>query len=954
VANKVEIIINADGSRAIKALTDVGATARETGKANADAAKATALAAKFAGDTVKSESVKIIQAREKERVAASEYGKLQALLRKGAIDEATGTTAAAAAYQRLTAAKLLTAKASEVHIAAMKGEGHEWATLREHFGGGLSAAGSFAGNIPALAAFASAAGALSELKSAVTETLEFGEAMKRTSDNTGIAIGTLSVMHYAAKVTGGDFDALASSAAKMGAAIGNAADGNDKKAAALLKSLGLNAKELANSQNGVEVALKRVAEAMSATELPARRLELAKGLLGKAGTKEVHDLMELGLHWDEYMKKTKDAGRYMDELSAEKLEAVNQKLKGMEEHIDGAKVALAEGFTPALGQMIDVIEGGKGSMDSMNDLGKTLGKTFAGLADIIYSAAAAAEILFAASEGSGLTEAGRRDTAAANRLLDKAQAMHDIAFGPDHGNTQRMVEGVGKTGLAGMGGEIVGGPPKRPGEDRFKGIGDLTGGADKEAQKRLKGFEAELHQEELLYNVSNKAAFDFWEVKKSAFAAGSDEYNAIVAKQAQLAEQGAKSASEKIKRFKEEQLRSSAELPPDMSKVTTGMARDNARTQQDRYDTNYELYAIEQKTAAQLEEMAIRQMMRDGLTQEVAALKLAAVHTRSYGAELARPEAEKKNFETNPLLSNNDVDQQKKIDELTKRIAELQGGRQIQIQQDSYAVQDADRSAVHGATEALQEFSLAATNAREAMKGIASGAFNSTNSAILKMLTEPRSQTRGEHVFGQAGHEIFSNVAENTLKGTEGKLLQLFPKGLQDRLGLGGKKDGSSAANALWVQMAGAGGSGLPKIPGMTDGMGSLSDMAKMSGGSSGGDSSSGGGGFLSGAAGLAMHMLIPGFADGVDNFGGGVAMVGERGPEILNLPKGSSVTPNSKLGRGATYTENHYYDNRGATDPAAFEAAMHRVVSQRTPGIAAMTIQAFDAGKQRRPPGMR
>lgn len=36
----------------------------------------------------------------------------------------------------------------------------------------------------------------------------------------------------------------------------------------------------------------------------------------------------------------------------------------------------------------------------------------------------------------------------------------------------------------------------------------------------------------------------------------------------------------------------------------------------------------------------------------------------------------------------------------------------------------------------------------------------------------------------------------------------------------------------------------------------------------------------------------VPGFADGVSGFRGGWAMVGERGPELLNLPRGSSVVP--------------------------------------------------------------
>lgn len=40
---------------------------------------------------------------------------------------------------------------------------------------------------------------------------------------------------------------------------------------------------------------------------------------------------------------------------------------------------------------------------------------------------------------------------------------------------------------------------------------------------------------------------------------------------------------------------------------------------------------------------------------------------------------------------------------------------------------------------------------------------------------------------------------------------------------------------------------------------------------------------------------LIPAFASGVRNFGGGVALVGERGPELVNLPRGANVYSNSE-----------------------------------------------------------
>ena len=46
------------------------------------------------------------------------------------------------------------------------------------------------------------------------------------------------------------------------------------------------------------------------------------------------------------------------------------------------------------------------------------------------------------------------------------------------------------------------------------------------------------------------------------------------------------------------------------------------------------------------------------------------------------------------------------------------------------------------------------------------------------------------------------------------------------------------------------------------------------------------------------LRKLIPGFADGVRNFGGGMAIVGERGPELVNLPKGADVFSNEESRR--------------------------------------------------------
>jgi TP901 family phage tail tape measure protein len=47
-----------------------------------------------------------------------------------------------------------------------------------------------------------------------------------------------------------------------------------------------------------------------------------------------------------------------------------------------------------------------------------------------------------------------------------------------------------------------------------------------------------------------------------------------------------------------------------------------------------------------------------------------------------------------------------------------------------------------------------------------------------------------------------------------------------------------------------------------------------------------------------AHNAHIPGFATGIQNFVGGLALVGEHGPELINLPRGASVLPSNQIGQ--------------------------------------------------------
>jgi len=68
------------------------------------------------------------------------------------------------------------------------------------------------------------------------------------------------------------------------------------------------------------------------------------------------------------------------------------------------------------------------------------------------------------------------------------------------------------------------------------------------------------------------------------------------------------------------------------------------------------------------------------------------------------------------------------------------------------------------------------------------------------------------------------------------------------------------------------------------------------------------------GSAGGSGGLKVPGFADGTDFAPGGLALVGERGPEMVRLPRGSQVIPNHMLQASGGQSINLTVNAPGAT----------------------------------------
>jgi len=213
------------------------------------------------------------------------------------------------------------------------------------------------------------------------------------------------------------------------------------------------------------------------------------------------------------------------------------------------------------------------------------------------------------------------------------------------------------------------------------------------------------------------------------------------------------------------------------------------------------------------------------------------------------------------------------------------------------------------------------------------------NSAIVKKLTEPDS--RG--AWKDMGKSMFTDVTRSALEYGEGTLMK----------GLGlGKRDGSSAASALFVQQVG--GAGAAAGAG-----GIFSSMLSGFGGAP----TAGTGDGAAGAAGFGAFVqdalpFFGGMADGGLMSPGGFYLTGERGPELLQVGAASRIhntRDTASLFNGGDHHEHHYHiDARGSHDPAAVRLAVQRGIIEAAPAMIAASVRAHGEAAARRPGSVR
>lgn len=904
-------------------------------------AAAQQLASKFAGEAVDGQSKKIVAALKLQTVAQADFNRMLAADRAGYLRGEEGANRLAAAYKHLADVKKAAA-------AVRQPEEHAFASVRESIGG-LRFGEAF-DQVKAVAGIAAVAELASKMKEAVSSSLEFGEAMVKASDKTGLSVETLSKLHYVAATTGGDFDRMTTAVSRMEKVIGEATEGN-KQAQQYMKALGLDANELAGRSDGAEIALRKLAATLVVTQSSIQRTKLSDGLMGvRGGADQIHMLVELGQNWDELSAKAQAAGVVLDEKTARSLAEANQRLRDLKESVEGAALAFTEGLAPGITAITDVIKEGKGDRDGLTDWGHSVAKDLAFIAEIAYSTGSALEFLFSASEGGKLSEIGRRDMEASKRMAQQAQEFHAIAFGlPRQADVNKYMGSIDPNNLTTWAQQVQAQP--------FTGLGGPTAKVPKDdaAQQQMKGFEDMLNRRKLDEQLTVTDEIAFWEAMLVPAQKYSDNVREIIAKLATLTQEYYRQLDAIAARAVEQQKRAAEQMQQEDAQMLSMMKQWEEQDSR-RATAQAKLTEAQQRSADAIAEQAIQfQVMTGQLSKHDAALQLAAIHTADYRAQLEELDREEAEDAQRSTLTPEERET-RAADRDIRRV-QITGEATRTAAQDQVNIEGT--TVLGGATDALREFTAAALDSAAQMRQLVSDTLNQFNDAIL-------SDRRGR--FRQAAGNVLKSGARSGLQYAEGLGLKALgindpnrkPKGTQSdpiyvAMAKAAQQGSNGVANLISSLFGGdtANGIATSVSAGAGEGISGIFSLLSGLGGGAASGIAAGVGGGAEAAGGIAD--LLSGlafFADGTGPLTADTwAMVGERGPEIVNLPRGSSVTPNHQLPKmgGDTY-HSYSIDARGAHDPAAVEASVHRTMQQYVPGIIKASMGATRDAALRRP----
>jgi hypothetical protein len=257
----------------------------------------------------------------------------------------------------------------------------------------------------------------------------------------------------------------------------------------------------------------------------------------------------------------------------------------------------------------------------------------------------------------------------------------------------------------------------------------------------------------------------------------------------------------------------------------------------------------------------------------------------------------------------------------------------VQILETQAAALEKSDSVLGGLQAGLDRMAAQAEHVGQIVADAMQQMVDAVSKNIADMLTgeKPKHTTWGQEwgkTFKNVGHGLIQNTVKSGLDrlagvhkptGTAGDPIHVI---VDNGHGGAGPNGSAAPANAVTSPLATlAGKLGLGGLfGGGSQGGGIFSALGGLFGG--GGDTPS-----------VTSAISFPGMADGGDVYSGGLAMIGEDGPEVANFPKGARVTPLDKMGGSPTFHMHYEVHAEGAQIgvetrvAAAIEAAQQSAI---------------------------
>src|SRR3954454_19775399 len=223
--------------------------------------------------------------------------------------------------------------------------------LNRHFGalnGKIGETHGFLKDLfPAIAAFG-AVGSIAGIFALVGKVADARVEFNMMADRIGISTRALGQFIFAAKMTHVPAQALEDGLIKLNRALGTAAIGKNKMAAAILQRLGFSLKDIGSGAVTAADVLRRLASSFGKTENAAIKTAVAQALLGKGGAALIPMLNQGSEAWRRYAADAATLRYAFTPEDSRNLEDYERSTIRLDTAVKGITNAIAAGLAPVL------------------------------------------------------------------------------------------------------------------------------------------------------------------------------------------------------------------------------------------------------------------------------------------------------------------------------------------------------------------------------------------------------------------------------------------------------------------------------------------------------------------------------------------------------------------------------------------------------------------------------